>query len=93
MITLDDIEDMTCLSREEIAAVAEHEHLPEVSASALAEYTMHLPKGPQAVQQMICEDLRDALHRDDLDHARALYVVLHGFLEAHPEAVRGSAPK
>jgi len=93
MITLDDIEDMTCLTREEIDAVAEHEHLPEVSASLLAEYTMHQPHGPQKVQQMICEDVREALHRGDLAHARELYVVLHKFLSDHPEAVRGSAPE
>lgn len=90
MITLDDIEDMTCLTREEIAAVAEHEHVPEVSAATLADYLMHLPHGPQKVQQMICEDIREALHADDLDHARALYAVLHHFISEHPEAVRGS---
>ncbi|WP_288939872.1 hypothetical protein [uncultured Roseovarius sp.] len=93
MITLDDIRDMTCLSREEIAAVAEHEHLPPLSASVLGDYMMHLPKGPQQVQQMICEDIRAALHRDDLSHARDLYVVLHRFLQDHPEAVRGAAPE
>jgi len=93
MITLDDIEDMTCLTREEIAAVAEHEKLPDISASALAEYTMHNAKGPQAVQQMICEDVREALHRGDLAHARELYVVLHKYLQEHPEAIRGSAPE
>lgn len=91
MITLDDIEDMTCLSRAEIDAIAEHENLPELNASALAEYMMHLHHGPQKVQQMICEDIRNALHADNLDHARELYAVLHGFLEQHPEAVRGSS--
>lgn len=91
MITLDDIEDMTCLSRAEIEAIAEHENLPELNASALAEYMMHLHHGPQKVQQMICEDIRNALHADNLDHARELYAVLHGFLEQHPEAVRGSS--
>lgn len=89
MITLDDIEDMTCLTREEIAALAEHEALPELNASAMGEYLMHLPKGPQQVQQMICEDIRKALHAKDLPHARDLYAVLHHFLDQHPEALRG----
>ena len=92
MITLDDIEDMTCLTRAEIDAIAEHEHLPEVNASALAEYMMHLHHGPQKVQQMICEDIREALHADNVAHARELYAVLHHFIETHPEAVRGSEP-
>ena len=90
MINLDDIEDMTCLSRAEIAAIAEHEHMPEVSAAALGEYLMHLHHGPQQVQQMICEDIRDALHRDDLAHARVLFATLRHFIAEHPEAVRGS---
>ena len=91
MITIDDIEDMTCLSHEEIAAVAEHEHLPELDASLMGDYIMRLHKGPQKVQQMICDDIRDALHRDDLPHARDLYAVLHHFLETYPEAARGAS--
>jgi hypothetical protein len=92
VIAIDDIMDMTGLTREEIAAVAEHEGLPDVSAAALAEYTMHLHHGPQTVLRMISDDIRAALHRDDADHARALYAVLHRFVAAHPEAARGAAP-
>lgn len=91
MITLDDIEDMTPLTREEIDAIAEHEILPEVNAAALAERMMQARQGAQAVQQMICEDIRAALHRDDLHHARELFVVLRHFMSEHPEAARGSA--
>jgi hypothetical protein len=90
MINLEDIEDMTCLTREEIAAIAEHEHLPEVNAAALGEYLMHVHRGPQLVQQMICDDIRAALHADDLDHARALFAVLRKFIADHPEAARNS---
>ena len=90
MISLEDIEDMTCLTRSEIAAIAEHEHLPEVSASALGEYLMHIHKGPQQVQRMICEDIRDALHRDDLVHARTLFATLRSFVADHPEALRNT---
>ncbi|PQO24054.1 hypothetical protein C2I36_04680 [Rhodobacteraceae bacterium WD3A24] len=90
MISLDDIEDMTCLTRDEIAAIAEHEHLPEFDASLLGEYLMLLHKGPQQVQKIICDDIRDALHRDDPDRARALFTTLRAFIEAHPEAIRGS---
>jgi hypothetical protein len=92
MIAMDDIMDMTDLTHEEIAAVAEHEGLPDVNAAALAAYTMHLHHGPQTVLRMISDDVRAALHRDDVDHARTLYAVLHHFVEAHPEAARGAAP-
>ncbi len=90
MINLEDIEDMTCLTRAEIAAIAEHEHLPELDAALLGEYLMHAHKGPQRVMAMICDDVRDALHGGDLAHARALFQTLRAFAAAHPEAQRGS---
>lgn len=90
MITLDDIEDMSCLSREEIAAIAEHEGIPDLNASCLGEYLMHLHKGPQHVQQMICEDIRKALHADNTAHAKELFTVLKHFIADHPEAQRGA---
>jgi hypothetical protein len=92
MINMDDIMDMTDLTHEEIAAVAEHEGLPDLNAAAFADYMMHAPKGPQVVLRMISEDIRDALRRDDVPHARDLYAVLHHYVKAHPEAVRGAAP-
>lgn len=90
MITLDDIVDFCPLTREEVAALAEHEHVEGIAAAALADYLMHIHKGPQKVQQMICEDIRAALHRDDIGHARELFAALHHFLSEHPEAIRGS---
>lgn len=92
MITMDDIADMTDLTRPEIEAIAEHEHLPPVNAAALGAYLAHEAKGFQVIQRMICEDIRDALHRDDVVHARALYGVLHHFMSEHPDAARGAAP-
>ncbi|TVS02785.1 MAG: hypothetical protein EA407_08900 [Rhodobacteraceae bacterium] len=90
MINENDILDMTCLSREQIEAIAVHEHLDAVSAAELGEYLMHIHHGPQKVQQMICEDIADALHHDDLTNARALYKALKTFLAEHPEALRGN---
>lgn len=90
MINENDILDMTCLTREQIAAIAEHEHIDAVSAAELGEYLMHLHHGPQKVQQMICEDIADALHADNLVQARALYAALKAFLADHPEALRGN---
>jgi hypothetical protein len=90
MINLDDIIDMCPLSREEVAALAEHEHVEGIAAATLANYTMHLHHGPQKVNAMICDDIRAALHRDDLDHARDLFAALRHFMSEHPEAARGS---
>ncbi|MDD7971604.1 hypothetical protein [Roseinatronobacter alkalisoli] len=90
MINENDILDMTCLTREQIAILAEHAHISQVSAAELAEYMMHMHHGPQHVQQLICDDIAHALHADDLPKARALYATLKEFLAAHPEALRGN---
>lgn len=89
MITLDDIEDITDLTRDEIAALAEHEHVGLMKASLMGDYLMHQHHGPQKVQQMICEDIREALHKDDLPHAKDLFATLRHFMAEHPEAARG----
>lgn len=90
MISLEDVFDLCPLSRDEIAAIAEHEHIEGIAAVGLAEYLMHLRKGPQAVQAMICDDIRAALHRDDVPHARELFATLRQFMADHPEAARGA---
>lgn len=89
MISLEDMEDMCSLTRAEIAQVAAHEHLTEADAVAEIEAKMHQHGGPQALNQMLCEDIRNALHRGDVVEARRLFALLRGFLAAHPEAVRG----
>lgn len=89
MITLDDVEDMCALTRGEIDALAEHEHLSEFDAALMGEYMMQVHHGPQQVHAMICDDIRMALHADNLPHARELFAVLRGFLSAHPEAAHG----
>ncbi len=91
MITPEEIVDMTDLSVDEVAAIGEHEHVSGiVAAAAMADYLMHQHKGPQAVQRMICDEIRAALHADNLDRARLLYATLHHFIREHPEAVHGS---
>lgn len=89
MITVEDVVGMTDLTAAEVDAIAEHENLPQVNAACLANYLLHIHKGPQRVQEMICDDIRNALHRDDLDHARELYATLHRFIADHPEAAHG----
>lgn len=91
MITVEDVVGMTCLSEEEVAALAEHDHLSDYDAALLGEYLMHQHHGAAKVQQMICEDVREALHKDNVAHAKELYKVLHHFLSEYPDAARGAA--
>jgi hypothetical protein len=90
MISDTDILDMCCLTRDQIAALAAHDHIDPVSAAGLGEYLMHLHHGPQRVQQMICDDIAAALHGGQIGTAKALYATLKGFLAEHPEALRSN---
>jgi len=91
MITADDIIDMCDLDRDQIAAIAAHEHQPAMTSALLSEYMLHLPHGATRVQEMICDDIRGALHADDLVHAKELYATLHRFMSTHPDAARGAS--
>ncbi|MCP4316688.1 MAG: hypothetical protein GY789_11925 [Hyphomicrobiales bacterium] len=59
----------------------------------MSSYLMHSRHGPQHVQQIICEDIREALHKGDLPHARDLFAVLRQFIADYPEAARGAEPR
>ncbi len=89
MITLDDMEDMCSLTREEIAQIAAHEHITEEAAVAEIERLMYEHGGPHRLEEMLSADIRKALHADDVPEARRLFALLRGFLADHPEAVRG----
>ncbi|WP_135507156.1 hypothetical protein [Roseovarius aestuariivivens] len=90
MIALEDVEDMSALTRKEIDALAEHEHFTTFDAALMGDYLMHVHHGPQKVHEMICDDIRAALNQDNVEHARELFAVLRGFLAEHPEAARGA---
>lgn len=84
MITLEDCIALCGLSKQEVMAVAEHEHLPEIAAAAMARYLLKEPHGAEKIRDMIRDDIREALRRDDRDHARELFMTLRHFLHVHP---------
>ena len=88
MITLEDCIAMCDLTEEEVLAIAEHEHIPEIAAAALGHYLLHLDHGPEKIRDMLRDDIRAALARSDRPHARELFMALRHFLSTHPEAKR-----
>jgi len=86
MITLEDCVGLCGLTEEEVLAIAEHEHLPEIAATALAEYLLSQEHGSEKVLDMIVDDIRQAQLRGDKNHVVILLHVLHHFLKTHPEA-------
>jgi hypothetical protein len=91
MITLEDCIAFCGLTEQEVLAIAEHEHIPEVAAAALAEYLLNRPKGAGQIRDMICGDIRAAFDRGDNKHAAELCSALRHFLECHPDGT-GSEP-
>ena len=86
MITLEDCIGLCGLSEEEVLAIAEHEHLPEIAATALAQYLLSQEHGSEKVRDMIVDDIRQAQRSGDKQHVLTLLHVLHHFLKTHPEA-------
>lgn len=86
MISLEDCFAMCGLTEEEVLAIAEHEHVPEIAAAALAQYMLNQSHGPMRIRQMIVDDVRAAQARGDQQHVQTLLHVLHHYLKAHPEA-------
>jgi hypothetical protein len=92
VITLEDCIALCGLTEEEVLAIAEHEHVPEVAAAALASYLLRQEHGIDRVRGMIVDDIRHAQLSGDREHVLTLLHVLHHFLKAHPEAKPSGHP-
>ena len=84
MITFNDCLALCELSEDEIAAIAEHEHLPDTVALEMGSYLVQGPDGDLRIQQIIVEDISAAQRRGDLAHAARLKQTLRRFIEKHP---------
>ena len=85
MISLEDCIALCGLTKEEVLAIAEHEHVPDIVAAAMAPYLLKEPHGPEQIRDMR-DDIYDALSRGDKEHTSELLMVLRHFLDTHPEA-------
>ena len=92
MITLEDCLGFCDLTEEEVLAIAEHEHMPEMAAIAYGQYLLRNEEGTHAICRMIVDDIRAAQQRGDREHLQTLLHVLHHFLRNHPEAAPEQHP-
>lgn len=86
MITIEDCIAMCGLTQDEVLAIAEHEHIPEIAAAALGQYLLTQDDGTEKISAMLRDDIRLAIRRNDLAHARQLFMALRHFLSSHPQA-------
>ena len=72
MISLEDRVGLSGLTEEEVLAIAEHEHSPEIAA--LGQYLSRQERGIEQIRDMIVHDVRQAQQGQDKQH---IVVLLH----------------
>ena len=91
MISLEDCIALCGLTEAEVAAIAEHEHLPDVAAAILGQYMLHQTHGLDRIHEMIVDDVRAALKAGNSGHAAQLVSALRHFAQLHPTCVGPAA--
>ena len=92
MISIEDCIGLCGLSEAEVAAIAEHEHLPEIAAAILAQYMLASKEGPEKIRKMLIDDIRAAAAAGDSRHAAELVSALRHFLSTHKIGHLGASP-
>jgi hypothetical protein len=90
MLTIQDCIELSELTEEEILAIAEHEHIPEMAAVEMGNYLVQTSNGERRIKAMIVDDLEAARASGDLRRLLALKLCLKHFLEHHAGARGGS---
>lgn len=92
MLTLEDCIGLSGLDEEEILAIAEHEHIPEMAALEMGNYLCHTPAGERRIRRMIVDDIHAARARGDTRHAAVLKTALEHYVSEHnPGHANGKA--
>jgi len=86
MLTLQECIGWCALSEEEILAIAEHQHIPEIAAVEMANYLITAERGPERICTMIVDDIRASQRLGDVASVIARLHVLHHYLRRYPEA-------
>lgn len=86
MLTIEDCIGLSELTDDEIQAIAQHEHIPEMAAVELGNYLLHLPDGGKRIRRVILDDIEHAWRNNDLAQSAKLKLVLKAFIGMHPEA-------
>ena len=86
MLTLQDCIGLSELTEEEILAIAEHEHIPEMAALELGNYLIQTPSGERRIKRMIVDDIDAARQTGDHTRVLALKLCLRHYLEHHAKA-------
>ncbi len=85
MLTLEDCIELSKLTEDEIDAIVEHEHVPEMIAAEIGAYLVATPTGEKRIASYIRDDIEYARRSGDIAHAARLRLILRHYLEVHPQ--------
>jgi len=92
MLTIEDCIGLSELTEEEILAIAEHEHIPEIAALELGNYLVQTASGEKRIKAMIVDDIDDARRAGNIHRVAALKLCLTHFLQHHAGYRSSAAP-
>ena len=84
MLCLEDCIALCGLSEEEVLAIAQHEHIPEIAAAEMGNYLVRTPGGELAIKSMIRDDIVGARTAGNAERALALKLMLRNYILNHP---------
>jgi hypothetical protein len=82
MLTWEDCIGLVELSEEEIAAIAQHEHLTQLAALELGNYLVE-HEGCQKIRRMLLDDIESAHRARDPLRVLMLKLALKHFIDCH----------
>jgi len=86
MITIEDCIGLSGLTTDEVDAIAEHEHLPEIVAAELGNYLVATEAGQSEIRRMFENDIAGAKAHGHHERAAVLKIALCHFLHEHKSA-------
>ncbi len=84
MLCLEDCLDMSDLGADEVAAIAEHEHIPDIVAAELGSELLKSEAGVFEIHRMLLEDIQTALDHGRIEHAAELASTYRHLQASHP---------
>lgn len=85
MLTYQDCVGLCELTEDEIRAIAEHEHLPEMVALELGQYLVQSADGQRQIRRMILDDIEKAEAAGHTADVLRLKATMRHFIDTHPD--------
>lgn len=85
MLSYEDCVEASDLTEEEIEAIAQHQHLPEIAALEMGSYLVHTAEGVPMIKRIILDDIEEERRRGHDEKVLQLKLVLKQFAESHAQ--------